>query len=75
MISLTRLGRATFLGWVILSTPLGRCDESLSPREASRKFTIEDRAFRTGGREVLSLHKFNYDIIGGNDLKRHECIK
>lgn len=63
------------LGWAFLATALGRSDETISPREVLRESTIEDRAFRTGGKEVLSLHKLNYAIIGGNDLKLQYSFK
>lgn len=49
--------------------------ENMSPREALREATVEDRAFRTAGHEVLSLHKMNYAIVGGHDLKLQYSFK
>ncbi|MBL0057771.1 MAG: phospholipase A [Elusimicrobia bacterium] len=40
-----------------------------------REETIEDRSFRTAGKEVLSLHKLNYAIVGGDDLKLQYSFK
>jgi outer membrane phospholipase A len=41
----------------------------------TREKTIEERGLRTAGHEVLSLHKLNYAIVGGDDLKLQYSFK
>jgi outer membrane phospholipase A len=76
MLRLTnRINTGALAMFFLFAAPVLWATASISPRELERKQTIEDRSFRTGGKEVLSLHKLNYAIVGGNDLKLQYSFK